>query len=512
MNKHFDLIVIGAGMAGVAAANKCAAKGWQVAIVDVLPYGGTCALRGCDPKKILRRGAEIIDSARLMRGKGIDDAELTINWPDLMKHKHGFTDPVPQNMEDGLTGSGVTTLHGHARFTGPRQLEIDGSVYGADRFLVATGARPRPLEFPGQEYLIDSTEFLDLAELPDRILFVGGGFISFEFAHIAARTGSSPVIIDRGERPLKGFDPDLVELLVNRGRQVGIGLRRSTTIVDVQPSADGYRVTLDHAGTREMIETDLLVHGAGRVAELADLGLDAAGVEWGEHGIRVAEHLQSTTNPAVWAAGDSADTDGMPLTPVAVSEAKVAASNMLKGTTTIPNYAGIPTAVFTIPELARVGMTESGSRARHRPRRPLLRHQRLVLQLPDRREHRGLEDPHRPVERPDRWCPPPRPRVRRTDQHLRACHQTRPHHPPAEVRDRGLPHRRVRLGLDALALPVGLCCPLSDRHPITETRAAAKPWTYFAPPSPPKQVSVGGRFPTGRGIQLRGTARTTRRV
>jgi len=363
MSQHFDLIVIGAGMAGVAAANKCAGQGWRVAIVDALPYGGTCALRGCDPKKILRRGAEIIDGARLMRGKGIDDAHLSIKWVDLMRHKRGFTDRVPQDMEDGLTGNGVATLHGQARFTGPRQLEIDAVSYDADRFLVATGARPRPLDFPGHEHLIDSTDFLDLDALPSRILFVGGGFISFEFAHIAARAGSSPVIVDRGERPLKSFDPDLVELLVDRGREVGVDLRRATTIVAVEAAARGYQVILDRAGTRETIETDLVVHGAGRVAELADLGLDAAGVEWGEHGITVAGHLQSTTNPAVWAAGDSSDTEGMPLTPVAVSEAKVAASNMIKDTTTTPDYAGIPTAVFTIPELTRVGMLESEARA-----------------------------------------------------------------------------------------------------------------------------------------------------
>ncbi len=359
MSQHLDLIVIGAGMAGVAAANKCAAQGWQVAIVDALPYGGTCALRGCDPKKILRRGAEIIDSARLMRGKGIDDADLSINWADLMKHKHGFTDPVPKSMEDGLTGNGVTGLHGQARFTGPRQLEIDGVPYAADRFLIATGARPRPLDFPGHEHLIDSTDFLDLESLPSRILFVGGGFISFEFAHIAARARSSPVIVDRGQRPLKNFDPDLVDLLVDRGREVGVDLRRTTTIVDVQPSDGGYQVSVEHAGAQETIHTDLVVHGAGRVAEIANLGLDAADVEWDEHGIKVADHLQSTTNSAVWAAGDSADTAGMPLTPIAVFEAKVAASNMIKDTTTTPDYAGIPTAVFTIPELARVGMLES---------------------------------------------------------------------------------------------------------------------------------------------------------
>ncbi len=359
MSESYDLIVIGAGMAGVAAATKCATEGWRVAIVDSLPYGGTCALRGCDPKKILRRGAEIIDSARLMRGKGINDAGLRIDWPDLMKHKHGFTDPVPQSMEDNLAGQGVDTLHGHARFTGPNRIEVDGTPYDADRFLIATGARPRPLDFPGHEHLVDSTDFLNLDALPPRILFVGGGFISFEFAHLAARVGSSTVIVDRGERPLKSFDPDLVELLVDRGRGVGVELRRSTTIAAIEPSDRGYRVTLERAGQRETIETDLVVHGAGRVADLADLGLDAAGVRWGERGVQVGTHLQSTTNPAVWAAGDSADTAGLPLTPVAVSEAKVAASNMLKATTTTPDYNGIPTAVFTIPELVRVGMLEA---------------------------------------------------------------------------------------------------------------------------------------------------------
>lgn len=359
MSESYDLIVLGAGMAGVASANKSASQGWRVAIVDPLPYGGTCALRGCDPKKILRRGAEIIDSARLMEGKGIDAGGLSINWGDLMKHKHGFTDPVPENMEAGLSRHGVETLHGPARFTSERQIDVDGTRYDADRFLIATGARPRPLDFPGHEHLIDSTGFLDFDDLPPRILFVGGGFISFEFAHIAARAGASPVIVDRGERPLKGFDPDLVELLVARGAEVGVDLRRFTEVVAVEPNGRGYIVTLDRAGVRESIETDLVVHGAGRVADLAGLALDAAGVEWGERGVSVSDHLQSTTNAAVWAAGDSADTAGMPLTPVAVIEAKVAASNMIKGTTAAPNYSGIPAAVFTIPELARVGMLET---------------------------------------------------------------------------------------------------------------------------------------------------------
>lgn len=140
MTRSYNLIVIGAGMAGVAAANKCASQGWKVAIVDALPYGGTCALRGCDPKKILRRGAEIIDSARLMRGKGIDEGGLSINWADLMKHKHGFTDPVPQNMEDSLNGNSIDTPHGVARITDENSIEIDDTTYEATHFLLATGA------------------------------------------------------------------------------------------------------------------------------------------------------------------------------------------------------------------------------------------------------------------------------------------------------------------------------------------------------------------------------------
>jgi len=364
MTKSYDLIVVGAGMAGVAAANKCASHGWDVAIVDALPYGGTCALRGCDPKKILRRGAEIIDGARLMRGKGIDDRGLAINWDDLMTHKRGFTDPVPQNLELDLASHGVDTLHGRARFTDKNRADIDGVPLEAGHFLIASGARPRQLDFPGHEHLIDSTDFLSLEALPARILFLGGGFISFEFAHIAARAGSSPVIIDRGERPLKGFDPDLVDLLVARGSEAGIDVRRTTVITSVEKSDNGYRVNLDRSGVAETIECDLVVHGAGRTPDLESLDLDAAGVDWGPRGVSVAGHLQSTTNPSVYAAGDSADTPGMPLTPVAVFEGKVAASNMVNGTTRTPDYVGVPTAVFTIPELARVGLLEQQARER----------------------------------------------------------------------------------------------------------------------------------------------------
>ena len=365
MSVNYDLVVIGAGMAGmagIAAATKCSSAGWSVAIVDALPYGGTCALRSCDPKKILRRGAEIVNSARLMQGKGIDGNGLSINWADLMKHKHGFTDPVPPSMEEKLHSQGVETLHPTATFTGPSHVQIAGTTFQASKVLIATGATPRPLDFPGQEHLIDSTDFLNLRTLPARIVFVGGGFVSFEFAHIAARAGSSVVIIDRGARPLKSFDEDLVELLIKRGAEAGVQVRRRTSITSVEKTHEGYRLHLEQDGNDATMDADLVVHGAGRTPDLSRLNLEAAHVAHGKRGVEVAGHLQSSTNPAVYAAGDAANTAGLPLTPVAVFEAKVAASNMLKSAVAVPGYAATPTAVFTIPELVRVGMLEHEAR------------------------------------------------------------------------------------------------------------------------------------------------------
>ncbi len=364
MTKSYDLIVIGVGMVGLNAANKCASEGWTVAVVDELPYGGTCALRGCDPKKMLRRGAEVIDAARLMRGKGIEDDGLRVNWADLVAHKNTFTDKIPGRIEGGLDDSGVETLHGSVRFVGANALEVGGERLETNHILIATGAEPRPLDISGAEHLTDSTGFMELNELPNRILFVGGGYVSHEFAHIAARAGSKVFIIDRGERPLGAFDPDLVDKLVKRGRAVGIEVHPETELGSVEPTANGFRVSAATGGKQRHWDVDLVVHGAGRVPALGRLDLDKGGVKAGKGGVSVNEYLQSVSNPAVYAAGDAADTQGAPLTPVAVFEGKVAASNMLKGNHATADYNGVPSVVFTIPELARVGLLEAEAKER----------------------------------------------------------------------------------------------------------------------------------------------------
>jgi len=351
----FDLVVIGAGMAGLGAARKAAAAGRRVAIVDYRAYGGTCALRGCDPKKVMVGVAELVDWQRRMRGYGIA-GEVRIDWTKLMAFKRSFTAPVPQRLEKELEGLGVATLHGSARFTSPTTLRVGTEEFTPSRFLIAVGADPRRLGIAGEDLLATSTDFLSLDTLPGHIMFVGGGYVSFEFAHIAARAGVSVTIAQRGKLPLKTFDPDLVQELVVASEEIGIRVRTEIEITSIERRG-GHLAA--RSGRGEELEADLMVHGAGRAPEMGALDLAVGEVAFdSERGVLVNEYLQSTSNPRVYAAGDAADTRGWPLTPVAVHEGLIATSNLLHGNHKTPNYTGTPSVAFTLPALARAGLSE----------------------------------------------------------------------------------------------------------------------------------------------------------
>ena len=165
--------------------------GRTVAVLDHRPFGGTCALRGCDPKKMLLSGAEAIDVARRMQGRGVT-GELRISWPELIAFKRTFTDPVPQKQEARYAAQGIDAFHGLARFTGPDAVTVAGQEFEARHILIATGARPVPLRLPGAEHIIASDRFLELESLPRRTVLIGGGYIAAEFSHIAARAGWGP--------------------------------------------------------------------------------------------------------------------------------------------------------------------------------------------------------------------------------------------------------------------------------------------------------------------------------
>ncbi len=362
MKMALDLVVVGTGTAASTVASRCRSAGWNVAIIDSLPFGGTCALRGCDPKKVLVGAADVIDWSRRMKGKGILAEGARIDWSDLMAFKRTFTDPTPKRREEGLKSSGVETFHGRARFVGPTTVEVGADRLEARRLVIAAGAKPVDLKIPGAELLTTSDRFLELNELPPRLVFVGGGYISFEFAHVAARVGAQATILHRGPRPLAGFDPDLVGQLVARTRKIGVDVQLEAEVKAIEETAKGLVVHAEVARAEKTIEADLVVHGAGRVPDIDDLGLDVAGVERGARGVTVNEYLQSVSNPAVYAAGDAAATGGMPLTPVAGYEGGIVAKNLLEGNHQKPDYLGVPSVVFTIPPLATVGLQEQKAR------------------------------------------------------------------------------------------------------------------------------------------------------
>ncbi|MBI4381823.1 MAG: NAD(P)/FAD-dependent oxidoreductase [candidate division NC10 bacterium] len=364
MNKQFDLIVIGTGAAGATAAYKCRSAGWEVAIADARPFGGTCALRGCDPKKVLVGAAELVDWQHRMARRAVVTNGLKIDWPALMRFKRTFTEPVPKNREEGYAKAGIATLHDRARFIGPTTLEVGDQVLTGRHVLIANGARPATLAIRGEEHLTTSDQFLELDRLPPRILFVGGGYISFEFAHIAAQAGAQARVLHRGSRPLAGFDSDLVDQLVRATREIGVDVRLNTTVEGIERGRGQLIVHALAEGVRQTFEAEMVVHGAGRVPEIDDLGLEAAGVRWGQKGVVVNEYLQSVSNPAVYAAGDSAASGGLPLTPVASLEGHVVASNLLEGNHRTPDYTGVPTVVFTVPSLASIGLQEETARQR----------------------------------------------------------------------------------------------------------------------------------------------------
>jgi glutathione reductase (NADPH) len=364
MNDEFDLIVLGTGAAGSAPANQCRAAGWRVAVVDDQPYGGTCGNRGCDPKKVLVGAADVVSWQRRMRGHGVD-GNASIDWPALMTFKRSFTGPVPASREAAYQQAGIETLHGEARFTAENRIAIGGRELTARHIVIATGASPRRLDIPGEQYVITSTEFMELDALPRRIVFIGAGYVSLEFAHLARHAGAEVVVLGR-VMPLPSFEGALVERLLEHSRDIGIDVRigHSVSAIERESTSAPLQVHVGHAANMHVVEADLVVHGAGRVPNSARIGAAAGRVELEHHGaIRVNEFLQSVSNPRVYAAGDVVSPPGaIPLTPVAGHEGGVVATNLLNGNSARPDFRGIASVVFTLPALASVGLTEKAAR------------------------------------------------------------------------------------------------------------------------------------------------------
>ena len=356
--KEYDLIILGTGDAGQAVALAAAKEKWKVAIIEKKAIGGTCALWGCVPKKVLISGEELANFSQRMAAAGLS-SKTTPDWSELMAFKHRLTRSFSQDSRSRLEKHGIDIYNGTASFVGKAAIRVGEVLLQGTYIHIATGACPRPLGIPGEEFMTSSAEFLYLEELPQRLVFIGGGYISFEFAHLAARYGRNVTIIHRGAAVLKKFDPDLVALLVKASEELGITVAINQPPVRIEKKKDELLVIVRDDGEEKEYHADMVVHGAGRVPDIAELDLEAAGIVTSQDGVIVNEYLQSISNPRAYAAGDAA-AGGLPLTPVAMVEGKVAADNLIYNLKRRrPDYRVVPSVVFTLPKLASVGLQEA---------------------------------------------------------------------------------------------------------------------------------------------------------
>lgn len=357
MPQEFDVAIIGSGAAATGVALACAEESQRVAVIDRRPYGGTCALRGCDPKKVLVATTGAIDRVRRLAAAATLDGTSGVDWPGLMAFKNTFTDPVPMNKERMFRDAGIHTLHGSAKFSGTNTLQVEQDAIQAKKIVIASGSEPVPLPIEGVEHLASSDDFLEMERLPEHIVLVGGGYIGFEFAHIAALAGAKVTLLNRGDHLLKGFDQDLVAVLLERSKALGIEILTGYEVRGIELRDGHFKVRARHQEREREILADRVFHSGGRVPAVADLDLDAGGVAHEDRKLSLNEYLQSTSNPDVYAAGDAAP-GGFPLTPVAGLEAQVVADNLLHGNRSPVRHNAIPTGVYTTPTLGRVGALE----------------------------------------------------------------------------------------------------------------------------------------------------------
>ena len=361
----YDLVVIGGGNTGLSASYGVAAAGRRVALVDRGPVGGLCSLAGCNPKMIFARATEVLDEVRRAGEHGIRTGEVSIDWRKVWRRKKSFTDPVPAETEASLKNRGIELIRGEARFLGPDRIAAGERVLTAEGFVVATGSHPRRLDFPGHELVRTSDDVLEIAEPPARMAIIGSGVVAFELGQVFARVGTKVTILMRHGRALSNYDEDFVEGVLRFTEGLGVEFWKNTEVRAASRAGNAVLLDLQRAGRSVSMEADFVLNAAGRVAAIEALDLSAAGVAWTERGVTVDEYLRSPDNRRVFAGGDAHGE--RELSPVASYEGRVIARNFLKGNAERVDYSRVPSAVFTMPPLACVGLTEQEARSSGRP-------------------------------------------------------------------------------------------------------------------------------------------------
>lgn len=357
MDTKGTVLVIGSGAAGMGCAKKLAASGWKVLMAERDRPGGTCLWRGCIPKKSLVRSAEVARMVRDADRFGVNATLDGIDWQGVLAWKWHAQESYAGDQRALAAARGVELLEGSARFTSPETVEVGGVSYRPDHVVIATGSEPILPEIPGIEHADTSEAALRYSELPGSLCIIGGGAIAMELAGVFASLGTDVAVLVRGERPLDGFDAEVAAVAIHRLRSLGVRFSSQTTVSRIVREADGLMVDArcESAGA-STLKAERVLAATGRRPALGGLDLEDAGVEVDAAGHVVLDPYLRTTNPTVWCCGDAAG--GAMHTPIASLEGRAVATSIDSGVLTHPDCSFVPTACFTVPELALVGMTE----------------------------------------------------------------------------------------------------------------------------------------------------------
>ncbi|MCQ3033819.1 glutathione-disulfide reductase [Pseudomonas syringae] len=359
MAYDFDLFVIGAGSGGVRAGRFAAGFGARVAVAESRYLGGTCVNVGCVPKKLLVYGAHYAEDFEQAKSFGWTTGEPGFDWQTLIANKDRQIQHLNGIYRNLLVNSGVTLLEGHATLKGPHEVEVNGQIYTAEHILIAVGGWPQVPDIPGREHAITSNEAFHLNQLPKRIVVVGGGYIAVEFASIFHGLGADTTLMYRGEMFLRGFDGSVRTHLHEELTKRGMDVRFNADIERIEKQADGSLQLLLKNG--EQVNTDCVFYATGRRPMLDNLGLEHVNVKLDEKGfVEVDENYQSS-EPSILAIGDVIGR--VQLTPVALAEGMAVARRLFKPEDyRAVEYTHIPTAVFSLPNIGTVGLTEEDAR------------------------------------------------------------------------------------------------------------------------------------------------------
>jgi glutathione reductase (NADPH) len=356
MTDRYDIVILGAGNAGFGVSQIAHAAGKSIAFVEAGEFGGTCPNRGCTPKKVLVAAAQALHEIELAPQHGIEIGPARLDWAKLIDRKSEMIDFIPGAMEDTAKSRG-TIYKGKASFVAANAIEVNGTRIEADNFVIATGSMTRPLSIPGAEYLITSNDVLSERELPDEVVFIGGGVIAMEFSHVYARAGSKVTLLEMMPQLLPRLDKDAVTAIQGESERLGIDIKTGVEVEAIEKSGEKLQVRFIHDGKQLSVAADRVVNGTGRIANVAALNLEAANIAHDGIRIEVDEYLRSVSNPAVWVAGDAL-VHSAQLSPLATYEGRIVGQNIVDNAQLKPDYSIVPSAVYTVPSLSSVGMTE----------------------------------------------------------------------------------------------------------------------------------------------------------